>query len=366
MSRQITVIEPTKYFKFGNNGLIDTTRKKVCAYCRVSSEKDEQLHSFDNQVDEWTKRLTSDPSIEFVGIYADEGITGTSQEERKQLQRMIEDCKLGKIDKIMTKSISRFARNVADSINISRELKAIGVEIYFDNEHISTLDPSSEVMFTLSAVMAQEESRHISDNVKWTFAKMFREGIPMVSNNLYGYKRDPNNKKNLIVIPEEAVVIKEIFALYTSGVGPSQIARILTEKGYKTKQGRTKWYDSTVEGILQNEKYCGDLILQKTVTPDFLTHKRVKNDGLAHKYHIKDNHEAIVDRETWDMAQSIREANALRFRGSNPDTRKYQSRYPYSGIILCSECGNTYKRRMWIQGYPEPRIVYQCNGFVRG
>ena len=366
MSRQVTVIEPTKQFRFGDNGLITTTRKKVCAYCRVSSEKDEQLHSFDNQVDEWTKRLTNDPSIEFVGIYADEGITGTSQEERKQLQRMIEDCKLGKIDKIMTKSISRFARNVADSINISRELKAIGVEIYFDNEHISTLDPSSEVMFTLSAVMAQEESRHISDNVKWTFAKMFKEGIPMISSNLYGYRKDPENKKNLIIIPEEAEVIKEIFTLYTSGIGPSQIARILTQKGYKTKQGRMKWYDSTVEGIIQNEKYCGDLILQKTVTPDFLTHKRVKNDGLAHKYHIKDNHEPIVDRETWDRAQAIRQANAKRFRGINQDTRKYQSRYPYSGIILCADCGNTYKRRMWTQGYPEPRVVYQCNGFIKG
>ena len=367
MSREITVIEPTKQFRFGNNGLITNQKRRVAAYCRVSSEKDEQLHSFDNQVDEWTKRLSNDPSIEFVGIYSDEGITGTSDDKRYGLLRLIEDCKRGLIDKIFTKSISRFARNVADSINISRDLKAIGVEIYFDNDRISTFDPSAEVMFTLGSVMAQEESRHISDNVKWTFSKMFKEGIPMISSNLMGYRRDPTNKKNLIIVPEEAAIIKEIFALYTSGIGPCQIARILTAKGYKTRSGNSVWYDSTIEGILQNEKYCGDLLLQKTVTPDFLTHKRVKNDGLAHKYHIKDNHEPIVDRETWEKAQSIRKINKERFQGMDPKTRKYLARYPFSGIILCGDCGRTYKRRQWTQGYKDgPRIVYQCNGFIMG
>ena len=365
MSRQITVIEPTQQIRFGEGGLITTQKRRVAAYCRVSSEKEQQLNSFDNQVEEWTRRLSNDPSIEFVGIYSDEGITGTCDEKRLGLLRLIEDCKRGLIDKIYTKSISRFARNTADSINIARELKDIGVEIYFDNGHISTFDPSGEVMFTIGSVMAQEESRHISDSVKWTFSKMFREGIPMISSNLLGYRRDPDNRKNLIIVPEEAKIVKEIYALYTSGIGPSEIARILTAKGYKTRHGKTKWYDSTIDGVLQNEKYCGDLILQKTVTPNFLTHKRVVNNGIAHKYQITDNHEPIIDRETWDKAQAIRKMNRERFQGTDGDTRKYVTRYPFSGIVMCAKCGNTYKRRQWIQGYPEPRIVYQCNGYIK-
>ena len=366
MGREVTIIEPTKQFRFGSNCLITTQKRRVAAYCRVSSEKDEQLNSFENQVEEWTRRLSNDPSIEFVGIYSDEGISGTTDEKRYGFLRMLEDCKKGLIDKIYTKSISRFARNTADSINTARDLKAIGVEVYFDNDHISTFDPQGEIMFTIGSLMAQEESRHISDNVKWTFHKMFQEGIPMVSSNLLGYRRDPNNKKNLIIVPEEAEIVKEIYALYTSGVGPCQIARILTSKGYKTRSGKSKWHDSTIEGVLQNEKYCGDLILQKTVTPDFLTHKRVINDGIAHKYHIKDNHEPIIDRETWEKAQQIRRINKQRFQGMDPNTRKYVARYPFSGIVLCGDCGRTYKRRQWIQGYPEPRIVYQCNGFISG
>ena len=367
MSREIQIIEPINRGKYLPGGIVSNAyQKRVAAYCRVSSEKDQQLNSFDNQVDEWTKRLQSDPSVIFVGIYADEGISGTSDERRKEFQRMIADAKAGKIDKIVTKSISRFARNVADSINIARDLKEIGVEIYFDNEHISTLDPSSEVMFTLNAVMAQEESRHISENVKWTFSKNFREGIPMIPGNLLGYRRDPNNPKNLIIIPEEAEIVKLVFELYTNNVGPGDIARLLEQKGYKTSRGKTKWYYSTIEGIITNEKYCGDLLLQKSVTTDFLKHKRVKNDGLAHQYFIQDNHEPIVDRETWDKAQVILAKNSMKFRGTNKDCRKYTSRYPFSGLLICNECGDTYKRRQWTQGYKTPRIVFQCNHYISG
>ena len=366
MSREIQVIAPTNKERFLVNGLVVNKLKRVAAYARVSSEKDQQLNSFDNQVEEWNRRLVNDTTIDFVGVYSDEGISGTSDERRPGFLKMIADAKAGKIDKIMTKSISRFARNVADSINIARELKEIGVEIYFDNEHISTLDPTTEVLFTLSAVMAQEESRHISDNVKWTFSKMFKEGIPMVSSNLIGYRRDPDNKKNLIIVPEEAEIIRTIFTLYTEGVGTNEICRILQRKGYKTRKDFTKWYGTTINGIIKNEKYCGDLLLQKSFTPDFLTHKRVMNDGLMHQYYIKDNHEPIISREMWEKAQVILERNANRFRGAIKDKRKYLSRYPLSGLILCGECGNTYKRRQWTQGYPTPRIVFQCNTYVYG
>ena len=368
MSREIQVIAPVNKGRFVINGTIldKGQKKRVAAYARVSSEKDQQLNSFDNQVDEWTKRLSQDTTIDFVGIYSDEGISGTNDEGRPGFQKMIRDAKAGKIDKIVTKSISRFARNVADSINISRELREIGVEIYFDNEHISTLDQTSEVIFTLSAVMAQEESRHISDNVKWTFSKMFKEGIPMISYNLIGYRRDPENKKNLIIVPEEAEMIKLIFSLYTSEVGTSEICRILETRGYKTSKGCSKWYVSTINSIIKNEKYCGDLLLQKSITPDFLTHKRIMNDGYAHQYYIRNNHEPIVSREVWDKAQAILKRNAERFRGEDKDKRKYLSRYPLSGMIICGSCGETYKRRQWTQGYPTPRIVFQCNGYVHG
>lgn len=367
MEREVQIISPRPKPKFLFNGSkILPTQKRVAAYCRVSSDRDEQLNSFDNQVDEWKKRLEQDPSVVLVGIYADEGISGTSEEGRLEFQRLINDARAGKIDKIVTKSISRFARNIQTSINIARELKAIGVEIYFDNEHISTLDPSSEVMFTINAIMAQEEARHISENVKWTFNKKKKEGIPLVSSNLLGYRRDPENPKNLIIIPEEAQIVKEIFELYTNEVGTNEIGRILEKKGYLTRRGKTKWYNSTIEGVITNEKYCGDLILQKSVTIDFLNHKRVKNDGLEEQVYIKNNHEPIVSREIWDKAQIIYAKNRDRFKGENKDSRKYASQYPLSGMLVCLNCGNTYKRRHWTQGYAEPRIMFQCNNYING
>ena len=365
MEREIQVIAPTPKPKFLLDGSkLLPNQKRVAAYCRVSSDKDEQLNSFDNQVDEWRQRLANDPNVILVDIYADEGISGTSEEGRLEFQRMIRDAKAGKIDKIVTKSISRFARNIQTSINIARELKAIGVEIYFDNEHISTLDPSSEMLFTISAIMAQEESRHISDNVKWTFNKKKKEGVPMVSSNLLGYRRDPNNEKNLIIIPEEAAIVKEIFELYVQDVGTNEIGRIMQSKGYLTRRKGTKWYNSTIEGIITNEKYCGDLLLQKSVTIDFLNHKRVRNEGIEEQVYIKNNHEPIVSREIWEKAQLIYARNREKFRGANPDSRKYASQYPLSGMLVCLKCGDTFKRRHWTQGYATPRIMFQCNGYV--
>ena len=188
----------------------------------------------------------------------------------------------------------------------------------------------------------------------------------MVSSNLLGYRRDPENPKNLIIVPEEAQIVREIFELYTNEVGTNEIGRILEKKGYLTRRGKTKWYNSTIEGVITNEKYCGDLILQKSVTIDFLNHKRVKNDGLEEQVYIKNNHEPIVSREIWDKAQIIYAKNRDRFRGENKDSRKYASQYPLSGMLVCLNCGNTYKRRHWTQGYAEPRIMFQCNNYING
>lgn len=194
-----------------------------------------------------------------------------------------------------------------------------------------------------------------------------KEGEPFLCDSTFlGYRKDPNDKKNLIIVPEEAEIVKLIFELYTDEVGTNEICRILERKGYITSRGKTKWYNTTVEGIITNEKYCGDLLLQKSVTVDFLKHKRIKNDGLEEQVYIKNNHEPIVDRKTWDKAQIILDRNRNRFRGENKDSHKYASKYPLSGMIICIHCGDTFKRRHWTQGYPEPRIVYQCNGYING
>ena len=368
MDRVVTVIEARPKPKFLNDGTaILPTQKRAVAYCRVSTMNEEQKTSYDNQIEEWTNRLKNDPKLIYVGIYADHGLSGTRAENRVELNKMIADAKAGKFDIIYTKSVSRMARNTADSINIARELKEYGVEIYFDEEHISSLDPKNEVMFTLSAAMAQEESRHISENIRWTLAKKMKEGHAFLTDSKFlGYRKDPDNPKNLIVVPEEAKVVKLIYELYIGGMGTNAICREMEKRGILTGAKKTKWYSSTIESIIKNEKYCGDLLLQKFVTLDYLTHRRVKNDGHSPQYFVKDNHEAIIDRETWEKAQLILQRNKDKFCGVNKNMNKYTYRYPFSGLLMCIHCGNTYKRRQWTQGYPEPRIVYQCTNYIEG
>ena len=340
---------------------------RVAAYCRVSTENEEQATSFDNQVDEWTKRLSEDPKYILVGVYADKGISGTSEKGRVEFQRLINDAKAGKIDKIFTKSISRFARNVTLSITLTRELKQLGVEVYFDEEKLSSLDTQSEMVFTILASVAQEESRHTSENVKWTFERKMKQGeVFLCDATFLGYKKDPDNKKNLLIIPEEAETVRLIYKWYSSGIGTCEIVRRLETMGAKNGRGTTKWYQSTVEAILTNEKYCGDLLQQKSYTPDYLTHKRIKNTGQVQQYYVRDNHPAIVDRDTWDRVQLIFKRNRDKYIGENDGLSKYSYRYPLSGRCICAACGESYKRRHWISGYPEPRIFYQCNGFVNG
>ena len=367
MERVVTVIEPKNKVRFLADGsTLLPTQKRAVAYCRVSTLNDEQKTSYDNQIDEWTNRLKNNPKYIFVHIYADHGLSGTRAENRIELNKMIADAKAGKFDIIFTKSVSRMARNTADSINIARELKEYGVEIYFDEEHISSLDPKNEVMFTLSAAMAQEESRHISENIRWTLAKKMKEGHAFLTDSKFlGYRKDPTNPKNLIVVPEEAKLVKYIFDLYINGMGTNAICRKLEAEGYKTGAGKTRWWTTTIESIIKNEKYCGDLLLQKSVTLDYLSHKRVKNEGHSPKYLVKDNHEAIIDRETWEKAQIIIQRNKERFCGVNKNMKKYTYRYPFSGLLMCYYCGDSYKRRQWTQGYPTPRIVYQCTNYVK-
>lgn len=368
MSKEVQVINPAKHIEFLENGdPIMSGIKRVGAYCRVSTDSEEQKTSYDAQVDEWTRRITENPKFKLVKIYADEGISGTSIKNRNGFNEMMADARNHKLDLIFTKSVSRFARNTLLTISSLKELKELGVEVRFDNENMSSFDSNSECMFTIMSSLAQEESRHISDNVKWSLHKKMREGHPFVNcTRFLGYNKDPETG-NLVVNQEEAVIVKMIFDMYTSGIGPAEISRALEAKGYKTGAGSTHWRQSTISSILKNEKYKGDLLLQKTVTVDYLTHRKKKNNGITQKYFVKNNHEAIVSEEQWDIAQSIIARRRNAFEGENKDRTKYNTRYPLSGRMICYKCGNTYKRRHWCQRVKPAsvKIMYQCDSFIQ-
>lgn len=219
-------------------------------------------------------------------------------------------------------------------------------------------------MLTIMSSMAQEEARHISENVRWTMKKKFREGIPMFCHSTFiGCTKDPVTKK-IIIVEKEAKIIREIFDLYINNVGPNEICRIMESRGYLTGRGKTKWNLSYVQSILKNEKYCGDLLLQKTVTTDFLSHKRKRNVNDAPMYYVKDNHEPIVPREIWNIAKEIRERRFKTRLGLNRDQSKYLNKYPFSGLLMCASCGSPFKRRYWNYGYASQHVVMQCSKHI--
>lgn len=362
--KQVTVIQadPKKNINYAERD--KNAHKRVGAYCRVSTESDEQLNSYDQQVQYWNKRIETNPNYTLVKIYTDRGISGTSAKNRTGFMEMMADAKAGKLDLILTKSISRFARNTALTLDSIKKLKEWGVEVFFDEENMSSLDPKNEAMFTIMSSMAQEESRHISENVKWTFHKKMKEGWDFTSTSRFlGYDKDPETKQ-LVINEEEAKIVREIFDMYTAGYGPAAICRRMEEKGYKTGAGKTKWCQSTVQGIIKNEKYKGDLMLQKTVTLSYLDHKRVDNNGHATKYYIENSHPPIVSKEQWQEAQDINAYRAELKSGANKDPSKYNARYPMSARLICMQCGAPYKRRQWVNGSEGYRFMYQCTHYI--
>lgn len=365
-NKQVRIIQPKKKFEINENGDRVLKLKKVCAYCRVSTDNDEQKTSVDYQVDEYTKRIQENPEWEFVGIFTDEGISGTSTKHRKQFNEMINLARHKQVDLILTKSISRFTRNTVDCLNYIRELRAIGVEIYFEKENIYSSDTKVDFLLTIMSSIAQEEARNTSENVKWTVQKRFKEGKPILNHNRFlGYTKDKKGGQ-LIIVEEEAKIVRELFALYSGGIGHAEIIRIFQSKGYKTGAGKTKWMNSTIDSMLKNEKYCGNLLLQKTITQDYLSHKRVKNVDLAPMYHIENSHEPIVDKETFNMVQQIRKDRSRVRVGENKNLSKYTRRYPLSGYIYCGKCGKTLKRRYWNYGRDSEKIVMHCGGYLEG
>jgi len=340
-------------------------KRRVCAYCRVSTDSEEQMESYNAQVSEYEEIITKNQDWEFVDIYADAGISGTNVKHRLAFNRMIRDCESGKIDLVITKSISRFARNTVDCLKHVRALKNIGVEVFFEKENIYSFDPKIELVLTMLSSIAQEESRNISENTKWGLKKRFKDGVAICNTGrLLGYDKD--NEGNLIVNEEQAILVRRIFREYLDGKGYAAIAQGIQADGIKTVVGKTTWWDSTIRGILENEKYYGELLLQKTVTTDYLTKKRVDNKNLEPMYRIEDNHEAIITREMFDLVQLERKRRFEITRGKNLDRRKYSNKYGFSGKLYCEKCGKTLKRRHWNIGTKSEKIVWLCNSYIKG
>lgn len=276
---------------------------KVAAYVRVSTQNDEQTSSFELQVNDFTDRINNNPNWEFAGIYSDEGISGTELSHRKGMLQLIEDVKAGKVQLVLAKSIARFARNTVDCLSVIEELKRNGVGVRFDENNLYTMDATGVMVLTLLASVAEEESRSKSFIMKWSVQRRFQKGI-FLTPELLGYDKDEDGK--LVINPSEAETVKVIYYLYVNGWSTREIADILTAYGRTTKLGNTEWDPSTINGIIDNERHCGDVVAQKTLTPDFKTHKAVKNTGQLPKYRKRDHHESIVDREVYNAAMLIR------------------------------------------------------------
>ena len=300
-TKNITVIPARR--RVGNTVNKEVKPKlKVAAYCRVSTDSDEQATSYEAQVEHYTDFIKKNPEWEFAGIFADDGISGTNTKKREEFNRMIDEAMAGKIDMIVTKSISRFARNTLDCLKYIRQLKEKNIPVYFEKENINTMDAKGEVLLTIMASLAQQESQSLSQNVKLGFQYRYQQGQITVNHNRFlGYTKD--EKGQLIIDPDEAVVVRRIYREYLEGASLQQICRGLEADGILTGAGKKKWRPESVKKILQNEKYIGDALLQKTYTVDFLEKKRVPNNGLVPQYYVENSHPAIVTPQTFDLVQ---------------------------------------------------------------
>ncbi len=326
-------------------GLSIEAKKRVCAYCRVSTDTDEQLSSYEAQVTYYEEYIKKRPDWEFAGIYADEGITGTNTKNRTDFNRMIDDCLAGRIDLIITKSISRFARNTLDCLRYVRMLKEKGVAVFFEKENIDTMDSKGEVLLTILSSLAQDESRSISENSRWGIVRRFQQGKVRVNHKKFiGFDKDENGE--LIINEKEAAIVRRIFAEYLAGKGCKAIAKGLERDGILTATGKKVWHESVIKKMLQNEKYAGDALLQKTITVDFLTHKRVKNKGHVQQFYVENSHPAIISKETFQAVQVEMERRS-ELMGGDKTRSRYTSKYPFSGKIFCSECGAAFRRKSW-------------------
>lgn len=328
-------------------------KRRVAAYARVSTDSDEQFTSYEAQIDYYVNFIKENPAWEFVGIYADEGISGTNTKNREGFNRMVADALDGKIDLIVTKSVSRFARNTVDSLSTIRLLKEHGCECFFQKENIFTFDSHGEFLITLMSSLAQEESRSISENVTWGHRKRFADGkIMLAYKNFLGYEKGDDDIPR--IVEEEAKIIRRIYSLFVAGKTATAIASILTADGIPTPRGNKQWRKQTVLSILTNEKYKGSAILQKRYTVDFLSKKMKKNEGEVPQYYIKDSHPPIIEPEEWEWVQS--ELDRRNKMGST-----YSSSSIFSAKIVCGDCGKFYGSKVWHSQDKYRKVIWQCN-----
>jgi len=333
-------------------------RRKTAGYARVSTDKDEQFSSYEAQIDYYTQYIKSHDDWEFVKVYSDEGISGLSTKKREGFNEMIEAALAGKIDLIVTKSVSRFARNTVDGLTTIRKLKDAGCEVYFEKENIWTFDSKGELLLTIMSSLAQEESRSISENVTWGQRKRFADGkVSMSYKQFLGYEKGPDGLPK--VVPEQAKTVRYIYDLFMSGKTVKAIAKQLTTEGVLTPGGKTVWRDATVESILTNEKYKGDARLQKTFTVDFLQKKTKVNEGEVPQYYVENSHEAIIAPLLFDQVQE--EIARRKILGRN-----YSGKSIFSCRLICADCGHYFGPKVWNSTTKYRQTVWQCNNKFKG
>ena len=332
---------------------------RVAAYCRVSSDSSDQLHSYATQIKAYTEQIGAHADWELVDVYADEGLTGTRMDKREDFQRLLADCRKGKVDRVLCKSISRFARNTKDCLAALRELSALGVTVYFEKENINTLSEKSELFITILASVAQGESENISSNNRWAIQKRFQDGTYIISTPAYGYGKDEDG--NLVIIESEAETVRWIYESYLNGMGVYVIAKALNQKGIPTIRGAEKWQDGVIQDILKNPIYEGDMLQQRTYTETRFPFVRRVNNGQRNQYLIKDSHPPIV---THEEAEAVQNLMAYRVDVLHMNKSDYTKRYLFSGRIICGECGRTFRRQKIYIGKPYEKIIWTCSGHV--
>lgn len=356
--RKVTVTPPDPKYTEKD---IRKQQLRVAPYCRVSTGSEEQETSFTAQMEYYTQRIADTEGWTMVKMYADKGISGTSAKRRPEFLKMIRDAEKGKIDLVITKSVSRFCRNTLDGLEYVRRLKKCGVGVYFEKDYTNTLNMDNEMILTFLMSQAQAESESMSTSIKWGFRKRFQDGVVYYHyDTLLGYRRGPDGGPE--IDPDESQVVRRIFARYLMGQSFQQICDGLMEDGIRTAQGGETWYPSTVKSILQNEKYVGDAVLQKTFTEDLFDRRQVKNEGQLPKYYVHDAHPAIIDRPAFQRVQEeLARRASLRKTSSKAKTEqgKHSGKYVLSGLLVCSECGSPYRRITYMPD-GEKRFVWRC------
>ena len=360
LDRRVRVIPATK-----TQGAIHSThdgKKRVAAYCRVSTDSEEQLNSYEAQKSYYTQKIEESSDWEMAEIYADEGISGTSMKKRTEFKKMITACKRGHIDLIITKSLSRFARNTVDCLETVRLLKANGIGVYFEKENINTLTESSEFLITLFSGFAQAESESLSKNVAWGWRKSAEAGnVYFQYKRMLGYRKGTDGQPE--IVPEEAEIIRRIYRRYLAGCSLGQIKQELEQDNIPTAQKVERWSSAVIHNILTNEKYMGDALLQKTYITDCISKKVKKNMGERPMYYVENNHPAIIPRETFDQVQKemTRRSSKRKVlqKSGKTELGKYSGKYALTELLVCGECGSPYKRVTWARN-GKKRIVWRC------